>query len=126
MQFGRKRTVHRKRRQERQAGNATHLTSTPTRQKACTVASNWLPMRTNASLTSSSYAERCAQRVSTSWSCFVRLSKRDTARCTSVSERDWAFRFDVDGEDRRGDTGEEDVEETVHVESAEAGRRAVW
>ena len=48
----------------------------------------------------------------------MRLRRRDTARCTSVSERE--------GVEESGDVGEEEVEETVHVESAEAGRRAVW
>ena len=31
-----------------------------------------------------------------------------------------------EGEEATGEMGEEDVEETVHVESADAGRRAVW
>ena len=47
----------------------------------------------------------------------MRLRRRDTARCTSVSERE--------GVEESGEVGEEEVEETVHVESAEAGRRAV-
>ena len=107
------------------ADTETHLMSMPTCQNACTVALNWLHTSTNASLTSPSADTPCDHSPSTSCSCFVRLSKRETARWTSVSERDWELRLVVDGEDGRGDTGEEEVEETVHVESADAGRRAV-
>ena len=32
----------------------------------------------------------------------------------------------VEGDDGRGEMGEDSVDETVHVESADAGRRAVW
>lgn len=107
----------------------THLMSMPTCQNACTVESNWLPTRTKASLTCASSADPFAHSVITSWSCFVRLSRRDTARCTSDSEReecgDGRELVDEDGEMGDGEGGIEEVEDTVQVESAEAGRREV-
>ena len=48
----------------------------------------------------------------------VRLRRRETALWTSDSDRE-------ECEEERGETGEDAVEDTVQVESAEAGRRAV-
>ena len=60
----------------------------------------------------------------------MRLSSRETARCTSDSEREDAWGdgselVEDEGETGEGDGGIDREEEVVQVESADAGRREV-